>query len=119
MHELSIAQNIVDIVGQYVPSEQMDAVRSVRLRVGSLSGIVPESLDFCFAAIVSGTALSRAALAIEQVPTRAKCRDCGISFPIDDSIFICSSCGGTGIQVLSGTELQVVEIELADQNEAV
>ncbi len=62
MHELSIAQNIVDIVQQYVPGEAMGDVRFVRVRVGGLSGIVPESLEFSFSAIVAGTPLGSARL---------------------------------------------------------
>jgi hydrogenase nickel incorporation protein HypA/HybF len=115
MHELSIAQDILDIVNQYVPPEQMTAVRAVRLKLGRLSGIVAESLEFCFSAIVADTPLGKACLDIEPVPTRAECPDCGNSFLIDDPVFLCSRCGGAGIRVVSGTELQVVEIELADQ----
>ena len=115
MHELSIARDILDIVNQYVAPEQMNAVRSVRLKVGKLSGIVPESLEFCFSAVVSDTPLAQANLEIERIPTRAECPDCGNSFLIDDPAFLCPRCGSTSIRVVSGTELQVVEIELADQ----
>ncbi len=115
MHELSMAQDILEIVNQYVPPEQMSAVRSVRLRLGRLSGIVADSLEFCFSAIVADTPLEQANLDIERVPTRADCPDCGKSFLIDDPVFLCPHCGGAGIRLVSGTELQVVEIELADQ----
>jgi hydrogenase nickel incorporation protein HypA/HybF len=115
MHELAIAQNILEIVQQYVRPDQMKEVRSVRLRIGALSGIVPESLEFCFNAIVSDTAMTGASLDIERVPTRADCPDCGSSFGIDDPVFSCPSCGGRGIKLVSGTELQVVEIGLDDQ----
>lgn len=112
---MSIAQDILEIVSQYVPPEQMSAVRAVRLKLGALSGIVAESLEFCFSAIVADTPLEQANLYIERVPTRADCPDCGNSFLIDDPVFLCSRCGGAGIRLVSGTELQVVEIELADQ----
>ena len=119
MHELSIARDILEIVNQYITPEQMNAVRSVKLKIGKLSGVVPESLEFCFSAIVSNTPLARANLEIERIPTRADCRDCGNSFMIDDPVFFCSRCGGAAIRVVSGTELQVVEIELADQENEV
>ena len=115
MHELSIAQDILEIVNQHVPPEQVNAVRSVRLKLGKLSGIVAESLEFCFSAIVADTPFEQAYLDIEHVPTRADCPDCGNSFLIDDPVFLCPRCGGAGIRLVSGTELQVVEIELADQ----
>ncbi len=115
MHELSIAQDILEIVNQYVPPAQINAVRSVRLKLGRLSGIVADSLAFCFNAIVADTPLEQATLEIEQVPTRADCPDCGNSFVIDDPVFLCSRCGSAAVRVVSGTELQVVEIELAEQ----
>jgi len=115
MHELSIAQDILEIVNQYVAPGQMNAVRSVKLKLGKLSGVVPDSLEFCFGAIVSDTPLEQASLDIEQVPTRADCPECGNSFLIEDPVFFCSRCGSSAIRVVSGTELQVVAIELADQ----
>jgi hydrogenase nickel incorporation protein HypA/HybF len=76
MHELGIAQNILEIVQQYVPKEQTAAVRSIRIRVGPLSGIVPDSLEFCFQAIVHETDMQQARLAIDQLPAILKCKKC-------------------------------------------
>ncbi|HUL75159.1 MAG TPA: hydrogenase maturation nickel metallochaperone HypA [Vicinamibacterales bacterium] len=67
MHELGLANNILDIVRQYVPAERACAVRSVRVRVGDLAGVVPDSLAFCFSAIVIDTPYDRASLAIDHV----------------------------------------------------
>jgi hydrogenase nickel incorporation protein HypA/HybF len=114
MHELSIAQNIVDIVQQYVPVEAMGDVRSVRVRVGGLSGIVPESLEFSFSAIVAGTPLGSASLNIERVPAVCRCEDCGIEFEVADFVFACPGCSGMHTKLISGSDLQVVDIELEE-----
>jgi len=114
MHEMSVAQSIVDIVREHVPPAQARAVSSVRVRVGGLSGIVAESLEFCFAAIVADTALGRARLSIEHVPTVCECRDCGRRFEPDALIFFCPSCGSGRAHLVSGSDLQVVEVELDD-----
>ena len=53
-HELSLAQGILDLVRRHVPDGQEGLVRAVTVRVGRLSGVVTESLDFCFGAIVAG-----------------------------------------------------------------
>ena len=58
MHELSIAQSIVEIVQQYVPNGETRPVKSVNLKVGEMAGVVPESLDFCFGAITADAAAS-------------------------------------------------------------
>ena len=83
MHELGIAQNIVDIVNQYVPEGQERLVRSVRLKVGRLSGVVPESLEFCFSTIIGETPLDSAKLDIEHTPVKSRCCDCGEEFTVE------------------------------------
>jgi hydrogenase nickel incorporation protein HypA/HybF len=67
VHELGLANSILDIVRQYVPAERAWAVRSVRVRVGDLAGVVPDSLAWCFSAIVSDTPFDKAALTIDHV----------------------------------------------------
>ncbi len=114
MHELAIAQNILEIVQQSVTEEQAPDVKWVRIRVGQLSGIVPDSLDFCFSAIVGETNMRQASLAIEQVPTISRCKECGHRFELEDMNFACPACSSTDLELLTGRELQVVEIELTD-----
>jgi hydrogenase nickel incorporation protein HypA/HybF len=114
MHELSIAQSILEIVEQYVPRDARAGVRSIRVRVGSLSGIVPESLEFSFSAIVSGTPLGSARLDIQRVPAICRCEGCGAEFETADFVFACPRCGGINIRLMSGSELRVVDIELED-----
>lgn len=114
MHELSIAQSILEIVEQYVPREARADVRSVRVRVGSLSGIVPESLKFSFSAIVAETPLGSARLDIENVPPICRCEGCGAEFQAADLVFACPGCGGINTRLISGSELRVVDIELED-----
>ena len=114
MHELSIAQSIVDIVTEHLPEDDGAKVRSVRLTLGAMAGVVPDSLEFCFSAITEGTRLSGARLEIEHVPLRAHCADCGLDGEIEPTLFACSACGGTSLSVISGRELQVREIELEE-----
>ena len=118
MHELSIAQSIVDIVLQHLPKGEGVSVRSVRLRLGAMAGVVPDSLEFCFGAITEGTPLEGAALEIEHIPLTAHCDDCGRNGDIEPTLFACSSCGSTSLTVLSGREMQVRDIEV-EENEGV
>ena len=67
MHELSLATGILEIVRQYVPIERAPAVRAVRVRVGDLANVVPDSLAWCFSVIASDTAYVRASLLIDPV----------------------------------------------------
>ncbi len=114
MHEMSVAQNILDIIGESVAQSEKARIRSVRLRIGQMSGIVRDSLEFCFHVITEGTPYEGAVLDIEEPPTSAKCNTCGKTSALEYGMFICPSCESRDISILSGTELQVVSLELED-----
>jgi hydrogenase nickel incorporation protein HypA/HybF len=114
MHELGIAESIFDIVRQHVPEEQAAAVRDVRVRVGEASGVLAESLEFCFGAIVAGTPWQSAHLAIERVAPAALCWGCGLEFPTGVVGARCPECASDDISLVAGRDLQVVDVEIAD-----
>lgn len=114
MHEMSVAQNIVEIVEQHLPDEPNVKVASVRIRIGELSGIVPDSLEFCFSAITTNTALDGARLSMEFVPIQIHCKSCHETTTLTTLIFMCTTCGNSDLEITGGNELQVVEIELED-----
>ena len=89
-------------------------MRAIRVRVGEMAGVVADSLDFCFSAIRDGTPCAGAYLAIERVPARARCRGCDTEFPLERPVFQCPSCRGTSVALVSGSELQVVDVELEE-----
>jgi hydrogenase nickel incorporation protein HypA/HybF len=114
MHELGIAENILDIVRRNVPGDRASAVGNIRIRVGPFAGVVPDSLKFCFAALSADTGMTNAALRIEQTRLTASCRDCGNESEVKNFVFLCSACGGGNLEIISGKELEVIEIEIAD-----
>lgn len=114
MHELAIAENVLEIVRAHVPPEQEAEVRAVRVRVGPLSGVVPECLAFSFTALVHGTPLERAQVVVDPAPGAGRCDACGSSFDAALPPWSCPACGASDVQVQGGTELRVTEIELED-----
>lgn len=114
MHELSIAQNILDIVRENLSANGGGRLKSVKVKIGELAGVVPDSLDFCFGAITKGTEMEEARLEIEKTCIVARCNDCGRDFPVEGLMFSCPICKSTGITVIAGNELQVIEIEVED-----
>ena len=109
MHELSIAQSVVDAVLERTGERH---VTTVRLQVGRLSGVVADALQFCFELAAAGTPLEGAALEIEEPTGRAHCRDCGTEFALPDLILLCE-CGSADVEVMSGRELQLTSVEVA------
>lgn len=117
MHEMGIAASVVDIVRQYVTDAQAPLVRRVHVRVGDLAGIQPESLAFCFEAIVAGTSFQGATLQIERVPAVRACRGCGERFAGESLLATCPACGSGEAPFVAGSELSVSELELDDEGE--
>jgi len=115
MHELSIAYEINGIVDQYVKAEQKKFIKSVRVRIGKLQNILPDSLSFCFEAINSSGNSIGPKLEIEPVPITVECNKCGSVNEIEGLAFSCIDCGSTDIQVITGNELSVIEIELFEE----
>ncbi len=114
MHELSIANNILEIVQQHVQPELLPSVRSIRLKVGDQAGVVVDSLEFSFSALTADSPLRSAHLEVERVPFTITCRDCGATSVSDAGLVTCPKCDSTRTTVLSGTELRVVDIELLE-----
>lgn len=112
MHEMSIVQNMIEIIREEMSKCDSTALKSVRLRIGTMTAVVPDSLSFCFGLITKGTDLEEAELIIDIVPLRGFCNECTDEFEIDDYAFECPSCGSTRIEAISGRELDIVEIEV-------
>ncbi|HET7327827.1 MAG TPA: hydrogenase maturation nickel metallochaperone HypA [Nocardioidaceae bacterium] len=108
MHELAITQSVVDAVIEHVAGAR---VRVVNLRVGRLSGVVPEAMRFCFELVTAGTPLDGARLDIEEPAGAARCHCCGESFDTDDLILLCA-CGSADVEVTAGKELTVASVEV-------
>ncbi len=110
MHEMSIAQSLVELLQEEMQKAGARTLRTVRLEIGRLSGIVPEALSFGFQVVTAGTELDGAELIMDIIPLRCACRECGGEFEMEDYDFHCLLCGGNEIDLLSGRELSVKEI---------
>jgi hydrogenase nickel incorporation protein HypA/HybF len=109
MHELAIAEGLVDAVTDRLPGER---IASVRLEIGALSGVVADSLRFCFDLATEGTALEGAVLEISEPPAACECRTCGEGFTPDGPIALCP-CGSADISVVSGQQLLITSVKVA------
>ena len=109
MHEMSITQSIVEICEEHAGGRR---VLSVVLEIGSLSGVVPEAVEFCFEACTQGTLLEGATLTIERVSGSASCQQCRRTVPVASYFDPCPGCGSYGLVVQTGEELRVKELEV-------
>ncbi len=111
MHELRIAESILNITLREIESRHLEAVKSVGVRIGALAGINSDSLQFGFEAITVDTPLAGVKLSIEEVPVKGKCNACQKDFEIMEFIFICPHCYSSDITLSQGQELDIAYIE--------
>lgn len=112
MHEMAIAEGILDICLDTLKENGGSVVRSIQIHIGHMSGVEPEALTFCFDAVSKGTPAEKAQLEIELVPVTGYCLDCQESFRIDNYVFRCPTCEGQQVITEKGKELKVVSIDI-------
>lgn len=112
MHELSIVVSLFEILEEKAKEKKAKKILSVKLKVGKLSGVVPECLETAFDIYKKETIASKARLKIEEVPLKVQCQKCRAEIIKDDFIFVCDKCGSTELKTLSGTELLLEKIEM-------
>ena len=119
MHELSVARDLVEVVSKALDGDAPVGVRTVRLRLGPLSGVVATSLLFAFDAATDGTALQGSTLQIEEVSPAVYCRRCRAERELASVQRLrCPVCGTHTPDVVRGRELEVASVEVIDAVEA-
>lgn len=108
MHELGLTMEIVDIAVERAEGRR---VKKLRVGVGALAAVVPDSLRFCFEVCAKDTVLEGAELLLEKVAGVGRCRACGAEVPLTVPYGECA-CGGIDMELVRGYELTVVDMEV-------
>jgi hydrogenase nickel incorporation protein HypA/HybF len=112
MHEMALTESIVDIVCEEARKQGFGRVRVVRLKVGAMAHVEPEALRFCFDAVSRGTVAEGATLDIIRAPGEGWCLDCAKTVPLDERFGACPECGQRHVQMTSGDDLRIEELEV-------
>jgi hydrogenase nickel incorporation protein HypA/HybF len=112
MHEMSLAESILEIVEDTARAQSARRVKEITLEIGALAGVEVEALRFCLEAVLHGGVAEGAALVIEPVPGRGWCMDCGESVGIEQLYDACPLCGGYQVTAIGGTEMRVRDLLL-------
>lgn len=112
MHELSIMDGALSMALDQASKAGATQVYVIRLRIGALSGVVPEALQFAFEALTPGTLAEGAQLAIEYVPARFWCSQCAQEFPSEDLFAECPGCHRPSGELRAGRELELASLEI-------
>ena len=110
MHEMSLAESVLELVAAAARREAATRVRLVVLEIGQLAAVEPEALRFCFAAVTRDTVAAGAMLEIAEVPGSGWCAQCAATVPMAERHAECPQCGAYPLEATGGTEMRVREI---------
>jgi hydrogenase nickel incorporation protein HypA/HybF len=112
MHEMSLAEGIVQLVEDAARAEQCSRVRAVWLEIGQLAAVEKEALRFCFDAVTRDGIADGARLEIIETAGQGWCMKCACNVPVSVLYDPCPVCGSYQIQVTGGDEMRVKELEV-------
>lgn len=112
MHELSLAESLIELIEDEALKQGFGKVRKIRLDAGALSGVDPEALRFGFEVAAQGSCAEGAVLEILRPPGEAWCFACSQSVTVAEYYDGCPHCGGHQLQVTDGQQFQLKELEV-------
>ena len=118
MHEMGIANSILEAVRTEAQRFPHGHICKVGVRIGELAGVDPDSMSFCFGALVCDSDLAPLAIEIEYCARRHRCRACQTIFPAPMEGARCPACGGTDSEFAAGDELELSYLEVEDGTSA-
>jgi hydrogenase nickel incorporation protein HypA/HybF len=117
MHELSIAMSILDALEEQSALHDGAAVASVHLRLGPLSGVLPQALQSAFELAREGTDFAACQLLIEETPIAIRCPICHKNRPVRSiQDMACVVCGSPSADIIGGRELEIRAMEIIQES---
>ena len=116
MHELSVAQALVEQVEALIASNQAHRATRIVLQIGPLAGVVPELLATAIPMAAAGSRMEGAQVAFHDAPVRVRCLTCHAESTAAINKLLCAACGDWHTQVVSGDELLLESVELEKQD---
>lgn len=111
MHEMSLAQIVLQIVERAALEHGFRRVTAIRLEVGALVAVDPEAMRFCLSAVTRNSLAHGARLELVEVAGRARCLRCAQDIAVQARYDVCPECGSHLLAVTDGEQLRVSEME--------
>jgi len=112
MHELSVTENIIKICSEEAVKNNAKVVKEIRILVGDLTGLIPDSISYYFSIASKGSIVEGAKLKITKVPLKILCNECKSTSVVNRGIFTCPICDSSNFKLLNGNEFQIESMEV-------
>lgn len=112
MHEMSLAEGVLQIIEDNALSSGFARVKTVWLEIGQLAGVELEAMKFCFDAVTRNTLAEGAQLEIIAREGEGRCLSCNKTVKLAERYDPCPECGGYPVEVTGGTEMRIRELEV-------
>jgi hydrogenase nickel incorporation protein HypA/HybF len=112
MHELSLAESVLQIIEESARSQPFSRVRSVTLEIGQLAAVEPDALRFCFDSVTGGTLADGARLEIIETAGAGRCAECGKVVAMPEPYGLCPDCGSPRLQIVAGDKMRVRDLQV-------
>jgi len=112
MHEMSLAEGVIQVLEQSALSQGFDRVKTVWLEIGQLAHVEPDAMRFCFEAVCRGTLAEGAQLEIIELAGQGWCHECSQRFAYQARYDPCPLCGSYQVQMTGGDEMRIKELEV-------
>lgn len=113
MHEVGIMEQTLAIALENAQRQNAKKIHRLKMRIGTISGVVPEALSFAFDVVTQGTIAENATLTIETVPVTCYCPNCQLNFEPEELIYQCPQCHQISRQILTGKEIELTSLEVS------
>lgn len=112
MHEMSLAEGVLQLIEDAARAQDFRRVKTVWLEIGQLAGVEVEAMRFCFDAVTRGSIAEGAALEIVAPPGQAWCMPCSATVTLAGADAACPHCGCYQLQITGGTDMRLKELEV-------
>ena len=112
MHEMSLAESVLQIIEDAARTQNFQRVRTVVLEIGQLAAVEPDAIRFCFDAVTHGSIAEGAQLEILGKPGEGWCAECSKTVQLCERYGLCPECGGTRVEITGGNEMRVKDLEV-------
>lgn len=113
MHEVSVMEEAMRMAVQAATAAGGSRIVKLKLRIGTMSGVVPEAMRFAFDVVCRDTIAEGATLEIDPVQATCWCPGCGREFPQADFINECPMCHNLSGELRRGRELEIAAVEIS------